>query len=708
LHYLGRTLAVILSISSLSFGFEVKTEDGLALKMTREGTIERVVFGEKWQRLNSFNGGLQIRDAHNPNVPYEVRATHKKEGVSHVFNLNIEELFLTARMRYTGGKNYITIDIELTDTSKQARSLDVFYILPVGQKGWTWSPNLRTTQIIQNGDNYSVDGTDAGIGDSGGLSIYPFCALAGPDGGISLAVPPSHPVCSSFKYERGQLSADAHLGIAESSESRRATLRLLLFRHDPSGGLRDVAHRYSEFHPQYFESRFTQPGAALLNQAPAAIDTGNTGFIPSALHSLSASKIPLSENVTPEAAKKSSPFARVSALFQLKYFYIYPKSAGYVESLLKYVADPVLQAEVAPYWGANSALPKIISNSMVRMPNAWPTLDGFQSDLKNKDELGARQINYLVNLEPSLFKDKNDTAGLTAGKRILTSIDEALKSNQLGGVCVTDVVAAAAGLNFNRDHFPYASHPLTYDRRHRRPAMLNLFSIVSLLKQLRADFSQKGSQSGKSIWIHGKDFNRIPSYPLLHLSDVISLEAHPDQWNFARYDALRVNAGGKPLLAIIGADTAASVEKKSEVLPGLLRWHTFYGIPLSLGPLWTSKTYVSKLKENSALIERHMKAAIALTRAGWQTNTQAISSHKDVHVERFGSNGNGRYFSLYSAAQQIVDVTLSVPAKAVTGTPRVTELLIGGDVSISKNGEQWLMKTRIRPADCLVLKLRLE
>lgn len=705
MHYIGRTLAVILGISSLSFGLEVKTEDGLALKMTREGTIERLILGEKWQRLNSFNGGLQIRDAHNPNVPYEVRATHKEEGPSQVFNFNIEELLLTAKMRYTGGENYITIDIELTDTSQKARSLDVNYILPVGEKGWMWSPNLRTTRIIQNGDVYSVDGTDLGIGDSDGLSLYPFCSLAGPEGGISLAIPPSHPVCSSFRYERGQLSLEANLGIAESSETRRTTLRLLLYRCDPSGGLRDTAQRYSEFNPQYFESHFTQAGAALLNEKLPTIDTDNLGFKPSALHSLYAVKIPLAEKVAPEATKKSSSFARVSALFQLKYFYIYPKSPGYAESLLKYVADPVLQAEVDPFWGAYSALPKIITNSVVRMPNAWPALDGFQSELIDKDELGARQINYLVNVEPGLFTDKSDSAGFTAGKQILASLREAMKFDSFDGVCLTDVVSASVGLNFNRDHFPYASHPLTYDRKLQRPAMLNLFSVVSLLNQLRLDFGQKGQLSAKSIWIHGKDFNRIPSYPLLHLSDVISLEAHPDQRNFARYDAIRVNAGSKPLLAIIGPDAAAAAEEKSEVLPDLLRWHTYYGIPLSLGPLWSSKTFAPKLKENSALIEMHLKVAIALCQAGWKAIPQAISNHTGVHVERFGPGGDGQFFTVYSTAEETVDVTLSVPAKLVSGTPNVIELLNGRNVSISKQGEHWMMTIRIRPSDCQVLKI---
>ncbi|MDP6502301.1 MAG: hypothetical protein QF886_01745 [Planctomycetota bacterium] len=689
----------------MAFGFEVKTEDGLALKLTREGTIERIVFGEKWQRLNSFHGGLQIRDAHNPDVPYEINASYKKKGVSHVFNLIIEELFLTAQMSYAGGKNFITIDIELTDTSKQARALDVFYIVPIGQKEWSWSPNLRTTQIIENGDVYSVAATGSGIGDSGGLSLYPFCALAGPDGGISLAVPPSHPVCGSFRYERGQLSADSHVAIAEASESRRVSLRLLLFRYNPAGGLRAAAHRYSELSPQYFESRYSQSGAALLDLTPAAIDAGGIGFSPSTLHSLYASKISQAENVTPEAAKKSSPFARVSTLFQLKYFYIYPKSPGYAESLLKYVADPVLQAEVESYWGANSVLPKIITNSMVRMPNAWPALEGFQSEMKNKDELDARQMNYLVNVDPGLFADKKDSDGLTAGKRILTSVAESLKASQLGGVCLTDVISASSALNFNPEHFPYASHPLTYDRKNQRPAMLNLFSVVSLMKKLRHDFSQEGALKGKNVWIHGKDFNRIPSYPLLHLSDVISLEAHPDQWTFDRYDPLRVNAGSKPLLAIIGPETAAVAEKKSEVLPGLLRWHTFYGIPLSLGPLWTSKTYASKLKEKSALIERHLTVSVALARAGWQTMPAAISSHKDVHVEGFGTGGNGGYFTLYSSAQQAVDVTLSMQAKTLKRATKVTELLIGRDVSVSVRKGNFLMKTRIRPADCLVLKV---
>lgn len=712
----GLTLASLAAEANL-----MRTKDGLTLKLSRDGFIQRMALGEHWLRLNGFHGGLHVRDAHNPDVPYgvEVEQTSAKPPT---FQMNIAELFLGASVRYTATPGFIAIDIDIVDQSGRPRALDISYALPVGEEDWVWWESLRRPRKIELREQYRVLSAPSPIGGAGQLSRYPFCALSGPKGlGLSLAVPPSHPRCYQFGYEGGQLSATFHLGLSPDAGalSGKASVRLLLYRHDPDWGLRDAARLYAEYGPEYFERQTPRKGAALFNLSAATIDGASPegALRPSALHGICAAPISSVEGAAAEEAPGLAPYLSMSALVRLRYFSIYPDSPGYAEGLLKHLGDPVIQAEVQPYWGSRANLAKIIKNSLARMRNRWPALYGFRPDLPNKNTVAQRELNFLLNLAPDLLMDEKEESSFTAGRHLLSFAQQSFEARPgLAGICLHDIAAASGALNFNREHYPYTKTPLCYDRATQRPVLANQFSIAELLAELRDRSRSGGPFQGKKIWLHGDFLARARALPLLLLGDLISFEAPPLTDGFPEksddYDWLRVMALAKPLFAIAGSPLESSLLSGPDFgkqLSALLRWHTFYGVPFSPGKLWANEKAQPELKRRLQDLERHIAITSELQAAGWRPVPHALSDQPEIWVERFGDAGDDLYLTVLNRAAREAKAAIKLDSKTLklrfASRTKARELTRQAEVKVASSAGTVVLRATVPPTDCLVIQL---
>jgi len=723
-HQRGLAFLAVTGLTLVSLAAEanlVRTKNGLALKLSRDGYIQRMAVGDGWLRLNGFHGGLHVRDAHNPDVPYGIeveQATTKPP----TFRMNIAELFLGASVRYTATPGFIAIDIDIVDKSNRARALDISYALPVGEEDWVWWESLRRPQRIELREQYRVLSAPSPIGGTGQLSCYPFCALSGPKGfGLSLAVPPSHSRCYRFSYEGGQLSAAFHLGLSPNAGalSGKASVRLLLYRHDPDWGLRDAARLYADYCPEHFESQAPQKGAALFGVRPETIDQAHAdgALKPSSLHGIWAAPMSPTEGASAEGTDSLAPFLSMSALVRLRYFSIYPDSPGYAEGLLKHLGDPVIQAEVQPYWGSRANLAKIIKNSLVRMPNRWPALYGFRQGLPNRDTVAQRELNFLLNLAPGLLMDKKEESSFTAGQHVLSFAQRSFEADPaLAGSCLHDIAAASGALNFNREHYPYTKTPLCYDRVTQRPVLANQFSITELLAELRHRNRSGGALQGKRIWLHDDFLARVPALPLLLLGDLISFEAPPLAKGFPEksdgYDWLRVMALRKPLFAVAGPQLGSSLLASQDFgkqVSALLRWHTFYGVPFSPGKLWMDEKAQPKLKPKLQELERHIAVTSELQAAGWRPVTHAIAEQKEVWVERFGDAGNRLYLTVLNRGVREAKAAIKLDSKALklpaASRTKARELTRQADVRVTSSAGTVVIQTTVPPTDCLVIQI---
>ena len=733
MHSISHGRKLILSVATIlawagafAFGNVVKTEDGLFLKLSPDGFIERVVIDDYWFQLNRFDGGLHIRDAHNPGVPYELEVV-KDQVDPLAYHVKIADLLVEATVRYAVAPKFITVDVEVRDLSKHPRALEVLYSLPVGRKGWAWWGAPRESQTIEPGRNYQALSVPSRIGKRGRLSAYPLCSLSGPKGqGQTVAVPPTHPRCHLFQYAGGQLVTTFYLALspeAGQAKSRRS-VRLVMYRHDSAWGFRDAVRRYAELFPDYFRPRAEAKGAALFDLAPSSLDAGEEEGVgdgrPSSHHSIYSMPMPQDgEGLAARGAGAPSPYLAISPIAKLRYFSVYPQSPGYAEGVLRLSSDPVIQAEIQPYWGPRSSLPKVMKNSLARMPNRWPALLGFQADLEDKDSIALRELNYLVNLDPDLFAAQKEELDFTAGQQVLLAIQKAFEAApNLAGVCLHDLVLAARALNYSRDHYSYSDFPLAYDGQLLHPALLNQFSLIEFLDSLRRrTLSDGGPFHGKHLWLHGEHLDQIPAGPLIFLSDLISFELRPElkpKDDGAAYDCLRALAFRKPLFAIAGEKAVTAAISRKDFGPwmaGLLQWHTFYGIRLSPARMWLNEGLRPKLKALAPDIGRHLKIATELQSAGWRPVTHATADSPAVWVERYGEfESPALYIAAYNSGEEEKGVRIRLNRKelGLTSQPvaTVTELQSGAAMRVVDTADLLVIKTQLKPGQCVVLHVK--
>ncbi|MBI2191810.1 MAG: hypothetical protein HYU36_07495 [Planctomycetes bacterium] len=705
----------------------VQTEDGLSLGLLPDGRIEHVEIGGRRLGLNHLTSGLQIRDAHHPDVPleFEVQQVLKNPPV---FRLRISSLFLKGAIRYTPARDFIAVDFEVEDESGLERALDVSYVLPVGQPGWGWWEGLQTLQVIENGHDYGMYSVAAEAGSSGNLSLYPFCALSGPDDqGLSLAVPATHPRCSELRYQNNSVIAIFYL--ATSPETRRfvkkASGQLLLYRHDPVWGLRDAARRYAELASRYFESRALPKGAALYDVTAGEIDGEGRekalGVRPSSLHGFHVSTTaPSSDRIRLHQALGIPSFGSFSPIARLRYFFVYPESPAHAEDLLTRVADPVLQGEIQPYWGPRPDISKVVKLSWAKMAVGWPVLVGFQPDLPDKRAITQRELGFLLNVDPDLLDDRPEEAAFTAGQRLLAALHSTFEAHPLlAGICLHDAVRSSRPLNLNQAHFRYADFPLTYENRSRRAGILGQFSLLEFLNEMRRRFlSSDGPFRGKFIWIHGIRLEDAPLSALFLRSDLISFEVQPviSPAVLDSYDWLRAVTPSRRLLAIVGPDAlqaAPAGEGGDQTVLSWLHLHTFFGIPLSLGPLWLSPEFQPVIARSGTEIRRHLTLQADLQAAGWAPVTEADCNDPAVRVERYGEWRTGVfYYTLWSARADAARVRIEADAPRL-GIPRGAELkareLVAEETSkldTRWEGDRLLLEVALPPASSRVIEIR--
>src|SRR5262249_24462505 len=80
----------------------------------------------------------------------------------------------------------LAVDGEVTDPTGTDPAVTVNMILPVRADGWQWGQDIRHAETIQPGREYTNQ-VRVNVGATGGLSLYPFASLAGPQNGIGIA-----------------------------------------------------------------------------------------------------------------------------------------------------------------------------------------------------------------------------------------------------------------------------------------------------------------------------------------------------------------------------------------------------------------------------------------------------------------------------------------------------------------------------------------
>ena len=150
------------------------------------------------------------------------------------------------------------VEAELRDTSGRDRAVTLIYALPVSPDALDWLHDLRTSEAVQAGREYT--NTSQFRAGAGRLSRYPLAAVATDRRGTAAAIDPAYPAFYRAAYNAGSGELYLAYDIGLAPEKPTARIRLCHFQFDPAWGFRAALARYYELFPDAFRCRTPEQG----------------------------------------------------------------------------------------------------------------------------------------------------------------------------------------------------------------------------------------------------------------------------------------------------------------------------------------------------------------------------------------------------------------------------------------------------------------
>lgn len=242
----------------------VATADGLQLELGAHGAITAVqVDGRRVGGQGRHASGLLLRDVAEGGPPQPAGGTVTRRGAALVQRAELPTgLGLEATYRSLGP--YLEIAGKVMDRTGRDRAVTVYLAVPLRRALWQWWDNPATcrTEADEMGElHYLEGGMEYGL--NGLHSKYPLGALSLPEqAGLTLAVRMDEPVVHRIGYnpDMGLMYLALDFGlVAEKTVHGRslseAPFRILVYRHDPTWGMRSALQRYYDFFPGFFTQR---------------------------------------------------------------------------------------------------------------------------------------------------------------------------------------------------------------------------------------------------------------------------------------------------------------------------------------------------------------------------------------------------------------------------------------------------------------------
>jgi len=189
---------------------------------------------------------------------HPVTGTVQPAGDGATFRGALPDAGLTLEATMRGGGEYLRVDGIVSDTTGRDRAVGVKFALPADMRGWRWYDDTEEHREI-GGDNLyrNTYQCKSGIGE---CSIYPWSAVSGPQGGLSMALPLSQgPRVFIIQHDQREpaLSVTFFFGLSAAlgKNPSRAPFSFVLYRHDPAWGMRSTLERYYRFFPESFVKR---------------------------------------------------------------------------------------------------------------------------------------------------------------------------------------------------------------------------------------------------------------------------------------------------------------------------------------------------------------------------------------------------------------------------------------------------------------------
>ncbi len=635
--------------------------DGVWRQLTREviapenvSAVEVIVAGRPDEGDTIWVDDVALVKSPEEDQPVVGKMTLEGKELVQRASLPKSELEFTAT--YSAYTGYITVNIQVTDTSEEERALEVAWGVPVEMRGegnWRWWDDLRSARIIEGSLNYS-NAVSAEFSAWMPMSLYPAAAIEDENQGLALALPLDQPRVAllSFDGAAERLEGRAFLGISSEAEhlGPQADFTLYFYRSDPAWGLRSALARMEEFHPEWFDARiipeeysgFEQGTYTGKSAARKVAEYDQEGiYAPHYTCADMVAKMGPADGPAPtidEGWEHVATFAADENLLHSAKAETYPISVAYDAN-----GDPILKHIGVFSWA----------------PNIW-------------------EIAWVSNLDPDL----PDGLGqyLLKGEVDRAFAETAAVGGQLDGIQIDNFMTTPA-LDLRTEHIAVADIPLSYSCNDYRPGVHTMGSTAEYLASLRTHLDDNyGVDKGISINFWGLATVNFLAPWIDGFGGEGKVRNDPINWNQMVLDYRRATAGQRLQLFAV-QETGLGVADINATGERAL----FYGILLSPGRHGTGWAAGAE-KE----LDRYAELVRSYNGQGWEPLTYARTDNADVMVERFGKD----VFTVYNWGDEPVVYTLRVNLRALgLGAPSiVSELTSGEDASFIIEGDELIFQ----------------
>ncbi|MCX7015046.1 MAG: hypothetical protein NTW86_21245 [Candidatus Sumerlaeota bacterium] len=609
----------------------LSTGDGLGLTFGESGEVSGLAVSGKALPANGA-GGFFIREFPKSNAyqPLPLRVEESDGGLRLEGALADQQIQLDAR--FEALDDCIEAAGEIADLSGADRPIYLEFRLPVAAAGWRWWDSINATRAV-------------GAGEPCESNLVPIPAVAGPDAGLAMAIPPDEPCVFQCGCNESGLWLRWAFGLTKETAKflSKARFRFRIFRVDPRWGFRDALARYYDWNRTYYELPAGQMKNWTHNQSwvhggdvtsRKVADPSATGLM-AYLNLLGRIQ---DVEVTPE--KIASPSGLKELIDQCVKFHWH-------------FDDPTRGREV-------------LLNSALWNPDGSIMTAGVSGD----------SIDFPLNASPSLFADRPDAP--THGRFMVEYVKGLFEGGHINSVHFDTVGRWGRYLNYRRDHFRYADHPLTFDNQ-GRVCLYNKISIYEMFAELRAFCREHGMRvegagmkAYEAKWQEPffDEMKGIPGDCVLPgiesdgrwftgaLVDSGWHEGNLNEVALTGYDFEREVVGRKSY-RISSGNTYKHNPKagpSEEEVRQALAQNTAWGMGIPLCSYYWKKpgedgycpTH-ALCERDKALWDRYIPANDAIREAGWQPVTHAEADSREVICERFGAKPP-YYFTLWGPA----------------------------------------------------------
>ena len=554
------------------------------------------------------------------------------------------------------------------DTTGRDRAVGVKFALPLDLAGWTWHHDTEERETIETGKTYRL--TYDCVSGIGRCSIYPWSAITGHGAGLSVALPLGQgPRVFVLQHDQRvpETSLIFYFGLSKDAGNHpsRAPFSLVIYRHDPSWGMRSAAEKYYRLFPESFVKR--PAFEAYLNYA-------NMERFDPVTHQLVVN----SKDRLDDVSDFGEGFKFV---WHLHGCYDFRQVAGDSpkrpsdETVLAWLRRMVEAERTRPrdYTPATETMKKMVLGSRGEISyigdtRYWPPHTGY-----NHTDKPGWGLNFRVNEDPGVSSFLADVSKRKAEQYAKTPDrrpwDAAFTADAIEGY-----FANSHGMDFRREHFRTTLVPLSFGYGNLEPAIPNTIW----------DFHHKAwwpITEQYKIVTYG-NANGYEQFFTMPYVDVPMTEGSWDADHPGRLDRFMRAVSYQKIWRYWHAwDKKGGYGDKD---PANVRAQFRRGLAYAIYPP-VACVGGSALEPHRALYRQYVPAIEELSRAGWEPVPYTAAS-EGVIVERFGAYDQGElHFTLRNYADKPVETilvpdwrSLRAPAGAewvfmdiLSGTPRL-------------------------------------